>query len=343
MASGADRRQFTTRAGRRLDFTRLGFGGAPLGNYPRPLTEAEAEATVEAAWSAGQRFFDTAPLYGSGLSESRMGAVLRARPRGSYLLSSKVGRLLVPLDPGEDPGGIFVDIPPLKFIYDYGYDGVMRSYEESRKRLGLDRIDILFVHDVDGRSHGGAEGSERRIRELIDRGGWRALDELRASGDLAAIGAGVNEWEPCAKLLGVCDPDLFLLAGRYTLLEQEPMHTLFPQCLTRGVGIVIGGPFNSGALLGLAHYDYADAPQTVVDRVKAIKAVCESHGVAIADAALQFAAAHPAVVSVIAGAQSAAEVTANAASMTHPIPAALWGDLKARGLVDADAPAPGAA
>jgi D-threo-aldose 1-dehydrogenase len=338
--AGGDRRAFTTRGGARLDFTRLGFGGAPLGNYPRALTEAEAEATVAAAWDTGARYFDTAPLYGSGLSEARMGRVLAARPRGEFVLSTKVGRLLEPCAPGEQDGGIYQDIPPLRIRYDYGYDGVMRSFEESRRRLGLDRVDILFVHDVDARNHGGVQGSERRIRELVDGGGWRALDQLRAAGDVAAIGAGVNEWEPCAKLMAEVDPDLFLLAGRYTLLEQAPLAEFFPQCQQRGVGIVIGGPFNSGALVGGAHYDYAATPQTVAKRVQALKAVCDAHGVALADAALQFAGAHPVVVSVIAGAQSADEVRANAASQRRPIPATLWHDLRAQGLIDAAAPVP---
>lgn len=337
-----ERPVFITRDGRELAFTRLGFGGAPLGNFPKALTEAEAEATVQAAWASGMRFFDTAPLYGLGLSEARMGAVLRPHPRGDYVLATKVGRVLDPCPEDEVDGGLFMDVPPFKFTYDYSYAGVMRSFEESLKRLELDRVDILFVHDVDGRNHGGVEGSEARIRELINTGGWRALDELRSAGDVAAIGAGVNEWEPCAKLLDVCDPDLFLLAGRYTLLEQEPLHTLFPQCEKRGVGIVVGGPFNSGVLVGGEHYDYAAVPGHIIERVKQLRAVCQAHGVALPDAALQFAGAHPVVVSVIAGAQYASEVEANAASQSRPIPAALWADLKDGGLIDPTAPVPGA-
>lgn len=333
--------RFTTRAGRRLDFTPLGFGGAPLGNYPKALTEAQAEATVEAAWRTGMRYFDTAPLYGLGLSEARIGAVLKGRRRSDYVLSTKVGRLLDPCEPGEqDGGGIYVDIPPLKIRYDYSYAGVMRSYEESLKRLGLGRVDIVFVHDVDGRNHGGVEGSERRIRELMDEGGWRALDELRSAGDISAIGAGVNEWEPCAKLLKLCDPDLFLLAGRYTLLEQEPLTALFPDCQERGVGIVNGGPLNSGVLAGGAHYDYAAVPPHITERVGRLRAVCDAHGVSLPEVAIQFAGAHPVIVSVIAGAQSAAEVEANAAAMGHPAPPAFWQALKDQGLLDADAPIP---
>ncbi|HZZ34928.1 MAG TPA: aldo/keto reductase [Caulobacteraceae bacterium] len=334
---------FTTRGGRELPFTSLGFGGAPLGNYPKALGEAEAEATVEAAWAAGMRYFDTAPLYGLGLSEARMGAVLGSRRRGEYLISTKVGRLLDPCPADEADGGIYVNVPALKITYDYSYDGVMRSYEESLKRLGLSRVDILYVHDVDARNQGGVAGSEARIRELINTGGWRALDQLRAAGDVAAIGAGVNEWEPCVKLLDACDPDLFLLAGRYTLLEQEPLNTLFPRCGQRGVGIVNGGPFNSGVLVGGDHYDYAAVPDHIVERVVRLRAVCAEFGVALPDAALQFAGAHPVVATVIAGAQSSHEAAANAESLTRPAPAAFWAALKDRGLVDADAPVPEAA
>ena len=175
------------------------------------------------------RYFDTAPLYGHGLSEARMGAVLRGCRRGDYVLSTKVGRLLDPCPPGEQDGGLFVDIPPMSIRYDYSYDGVMRSHEESLKRIGVDRVDILFVHDIDSRNHGSVEACETRIRELIDQGGWRALDELRAAGDVSAIGAGVNEWEPCAKLLKVSDPDLFLLAGALHVAGAGAAHRALPR------------------------------------------------------------------------------------------------------------------
>ena len=231
-----DRKQFTTRAGRKISFTTVGFGSAPLGNYLRTLTEEECDATLQTAWDSGIRYFDTAPMYGLGLSEMRVGRLLKRLPRESFTLSSKVGRLLVPCPPEEVNGLFFVNTPQVKFVYDYSYDAIMRSYEESRKRLGFDRIDILFVHDVDAFCHNGREGAEARIQELINQGGWRALTELRASGEIAAIGAGVNEWQPCARLLELVDPDLFLLAGRYTLLEQEPLDMLFPQCAKRGVG-----------------------------------------------------------------------------------------------------------
>jgi D-threo-aldose 1-dehydrogenase len=216
----------------------------------------------------------------------------------------------------------------------------MRSYEASLERLGVDRVDMLFVHDVDARTHGGRAQSEARIRELIDEGGWQALDELRAAGEVQAIGAGVNEWEPCARLLELADPDLFLLAGRYTLLEQAPLDTLFPKCVARGVGVVVGGPFNSGVLAGKPSYDYDAVPADVAQRVRRLNETCRRWDSTLPHAALQFPLAHPAVTCVLAGAQSAAEVRANAAMIGSPVPAALWDDLRASSLITRHAPTP---
>jgi D-threo-aldose 1-dehydrogenase len=341
MLNASAARPFTTRAGRSLSVTRLGFGSATLGNLGRVYSEAECDRTIARAWGAGLRYFDTAPLYGLGLSEARVGRVLRQHDRSGYLLSTKVGRLLEPCAPGESNGGIYVGTPPVRYVYDYSYAGVMRSFEASLTRLGLDRVDILFVHDVDAPAHGGRAGSEARIRELIDKGGWRALDELRASGAVAAIGAGVNEWQPCARLLDLADPDLFLLAGRYTLLEQEPLERLFPQCEKVGARIVIGGPYNSGVLAGKATYDYAGVPSEIAERVRRLQAVCRAHGVELRQAALQFVAAHPLVVSTIPGAASPEEVDGNVALIEAATPPALWSELKAQGLVAASAPVPG--
>ncbi|HEY1707165.1 MAG TPA: aldo/keto reductase [Rhizomicrobium sp.] len=341
MSVAASIRRFTTRQGRTLDFTRLGFGSAPLGNFLRPFTEAECDATVKAAWDAGLRYFDTAPLYGLGLSETRVGRILGRQPRDTYLLSTKVGRLLEPAGPGEGNGGIYVDTPPLKYVYDYSYDGVMRSFEESLKRLGLDRVDILLVHDVDGPNHGGRAGSEARIQELMKTGGWRAIDALRSAGTVAAIGIGVNEWEPCARMLELADPDLFLLAGRYTLLEQAPLDTLFPKCAAKGAKIVLGGPYNSGVLAGKTTFNYGEIPDDVARRVGRLRAVCEAHGVNLRDAALAFVAAHPIVVSVIPGASSPEEVADNVAILEAKIPGALWDDLRREGLLHREAPVPG--
>jgi D-threo-aldose 1-dehydrogenase len=216
----------------------------------------------------------------------------------------------------------------------------MRSYEESLKRLGLDRVDILYVHDICAFAHGGREGSEARIRELLETGGWRAMTELRGSGQVKAIGAGVNEWESCARLLELADPDLFLIAGRYTLLEQAPINTLFPQCSRRGVGIVAGGPYNSGILAGGSTYNYSDAPAEIVSRAHALDEVCRAHGVSLPAAALQFILANPIVVSVIPGGQNVKETRHNATVLDEPIPAALWRDLKDRKLLHPQAPTP---
>jgi D-threo-aldose 1-dehydrogenase len=344
MPASLPTRTLTTRAGRTLAFSALGLGAAPIGNMNRVLSEAEAEATVRQAWALGLRYFDTAPLYGHGLSERRVGAALRGEARDSYLLSTKVGRLLEPCAPGEEDSGIYVGVPPVKVAYDYSYDGVMRSHEASLERLGLDRVDILYVHDIDAMTHGSRDAAETRTRHLIDQGGWRALDELRAAGDVAAIGAGVNEWEPCARLMELADPDIFLLAGRYTLLEQEALATLLPACVSRGVGVVVGGPYNSGILatgpVAGAIYNYAPASAPILRLTGAIEVVCARHGIPLAQAALQFPLGHPAVVSVIPGGQTPDQVVQNLALLNAPIPDTLWRDLKAAGLMSLDAPTP---
>ena len=336
----ADRRGFVTRAGNSLNFTALGFGSAPLGNYLRPLSEMECDRTLSAAWDSGVRYFDTAPLYGLGLSEMRVGRLLAKRRREDFIISTKVGRLLLPCEKEEVNGIFFVETPQVRFVYDYSYDGVMRSHEESLKRLGLDRVDILYVHDICGLVHGGREASEARIRELVESGGWRALSELRDSGAVQAIGAGVNEWEPCARLLELVDPDLFLLAGRYTLLEQVPLDTLFPECARQGVGIVVGGPYNSGILAGGTTFNYAAAPPEIVARARALDAICRTHGVTLPAAALQFVLANPLVAAVIPGGQTEKETTQNAAVLDQPIPPAFWRELKERKLLHPQAPTP---
>lgn len=333
-------RQLVTRGGRTLDFALLGFGAVPLGNYMQALEESASDRTVEAAWDCGIRYFDTAPVYGLGLADTRVGRVLRTLPRDEFVLSSKVGRRLIPCEEGEQNVKIFVNTPRYRFEFDYSYDGVMKSFEESLRRLGLERVDILYVHDLDARIHGGRAPYEQRLRELFDRGGWRALDELRGAGVISAIGAGVNEWEPCVRLLELADPDLFLLAGRYTLLEQPPADAFFPKCAERGARVVIGGPYNSGVLAGKGLYNYASVPPEIVERVSALERECESFGVSLRAAALQFVVAHPLVVSVIPGAGSASEVTGNRAALAEPIPAALWQRLKDRGLLDAGAATP---
>ena len=339
-------RIFRTTSWIELSFTRLGFGTAPLGNLYRALGEEEARQTLDAAWDAGIRYFDTAPQYGLGLAETRLNGFLRQHRGERPLLSTKVGRLLEVSDPLERTGiGKFFDVPSRKQRYDYSYDGVMRSLEFSLERLGVDAVDILFCHDVDAFTHGSRAASDRRVAEFM-AGGYRALAELRAARVVKAIGAGVNEWEVCETLAKAGDFDLFLLAGRYTLLEQEALQSFLPLCQARGIGVVIGGPFNSGILATGAKpgafYNYEPAPPAVLERVTRIAAVSASHGVPLAAAALAFPLAHPAVVSVIPGGQTLPEVRQNVALLSHPIPAALWRDLKGEGLLRWDAPTPAA-
>jgi D-threo-aldose 1-dehydrogenase len=345
MSTGIKPRPFRTPHGVGLAFTAIGFGTAPLGNLYRPLTERDAQATLDAAWDIGCRYFDTAPLYGLGLAETRLNGFLRRHQAERVLLSTKVGRLLERCSPSERTGiGRFFDTPNRRERYDYSYDGVMRSLEFSLERLGVDAIDILYCHDVDVFTHGSPEAADKRIAEFMN-GGYQALDKLRAEGVVKAIGAGVNEWQICEVLAKAGDFDLFLLAGRYTLLEQDSLQSFLPLCEAKGIGIVLGGPFNSGILATGptpgAFYNYDPAPAHILERVGSIEAICKAHGVPLAAAALQFPLAHPAVVSVIPGGQSAGELHQNVEALRHPIPSALWADLKRAGLVRDDAPAPG--
>lgn len=343
-ARSARARKFVTHRGVELQFTELGFGGAPLGNLYRPMTEKEGRVMLEAVWAAGCRYFDTAPLYGLGLSETRLNGFLRPKPRDSYLISTKVGRLLDLCEPnGRSGKAKFFETPSRRERFDYSYDGVMRSLEFSLERLGLDQIDIVYGHDVDVITHGSKEASDARIREFMS-GGYRALDELRASGAIRAIGAGVNEWEVAETLARAGDFDIFLLAGRYTLLEQDALSSFLPLCEEKKIAVVIGGPFNSGILAtGIkadAHYNYGPAPDEVKDRVRRIQQVCKGFKIRLPEAALRFPLGHPAVVSVIAGAQRASEVRRNAAMMNAKIPAACWRALKTGKLLREDAPTP---
>ena len=340
-------RKFVTRRGVELQFTELGFGGAPLGNLYRPMTEKEARVTLDAVWATGCRYFDTAPLYGLGLSETRLNGFLRPKPRDSFLISTKVGRVLDLCKPYERSRlgghGAFFETPSRRERYDYSYDGVMRSLEFSLERLGLDQIDIVYAHDVDVVTHGSKEASDARIKEFMT-GGYRALDELRASRTIKAFGAGINEWEVAETLARAGDFDVFLLAGRYTLLEQDALTSFLPLCEEKKIAVVVGGPFNSGILAtGVkadAHYNYGPAPDEVKDRVRRIQQTCKAFKVKLPEAALHFPLGHPAVVSVIAGAQRASEVKRNAAMMNSKIPAALWRALKAEKLLREDAPVP---
>lgn len=332
------------RTKRPVPLTRMGFGGAPLGNLYRKVSEEDAQAALQAAYDAGIRYFDTAPQYGLGRSEERFGVALERVGRDNVQLSTKIGRLLLDCEPHEVTPEAFVDVPQKRIVFDYTYDGVMRSYEASRKRLGVANVDILLVHDVCAFSQGSQEASDAKVRELFDGGGYRALRELRDAGNVAAIGAGVNEWQVCEKLLGLGDFDGFLLAGRYTLLEQEALESFLPLCEKRDVGIILGGPYNSGILatgpVPGAKYNYDDASDDVLERVRNIEAVCKAHDTPLIAAALQFVFGHPCVKTVIPGAVNAREVSANVEVLETPIPAALWSDLRDQGLIRPDAPFP---
>ncbi|UIJ45328.1 aldo/keto reductase [Sphingomonas cannabina] len=330
------------------DLGPLGFGAAAIGNLYRATPDEDAAATVRAAWDAGIRYFDTAPHYGFGLSEKRLGAALSALDPGeSAIVSTKVGRRLDPrpdADPGRPRQG-FVTPEPFESVFDYSYDGAMRSYEASRQRLRRERIDILYVHDVGRATHG--DDHPRRFAEFLD-GGYRAMRELREAGAVGAIGLGVNEYQVVEEMLEHGDLDVVLLAGRYTLLEQEALASFLPSCERRGVRIVIGGPFNSGILAtgvragGTPHYNYEPAPPAIVERVAAIEALCDRHGVPLAAAALQFPLAHPQVAAAIPGMGSPDQVADARRLLATPIPATLWIELKEQGLIRADAPVPSA-
>jgi D-threo-aldose 1-dehydrogenase len=328
-----------------LTFTELGFGTAPMGNLYRAISDDDANAILERAWEAGVRYYDTAPLYGLGLSETRLNRFLRDKPRDDYVLSTKVGRLLRPCAPEDRDGfGKWFEVPARNELYDYSYDGVMRSVEFSLERLGTHRIDLLLAHDIDVPNQGSRANVNAKVDQLM-AGGYHALERLRTEGVIKAFGAGVNEWEVCQQLAERGDFDMFLLAGRYTLLEQESLTSFLPLCESRGIGIVIGGPYNSGILATGpregAFYNYDPAPADILERVARIEAVCKAHGVRLVDAAFQFPLLHPAVVSVIPGGQGLDEMESNLAALNASVPAALWADLKDQGLMRADAPVAG--
>ncbi len=340
--SAMARRQWQRASSPELSFTELGFGAGGIGNLYRGVSDAESDAALQAAWDANVRYFDVAPLYGFGLAETRLNRFLRDKPRDSYVLSTKVGRLLTPATPEtRDAIGKFFDVPSRKEVFAYDYDGVMRSVEFSMERLGVDRIDVLLAHDLDVFSHGSQEVLDGHLETFIS-GGYKALLSLREQGVIAGIGAGVNEWQSCQWMAERGDFDLFLLAGRYTLLEQEALESFLPLCETRGIGIILGGPYNSGILArGVgdgAKYNYSDAPGDVIERVSKIEAICATHGVRLVDAAFRFPLLHPCVVSSIPGVQTEAEVMSNVQASQADIPGALWRDLKSAGLMREDAP-----
>ena len=327
-----------------LEVCKLGFGAAGIGNLYRVLDEGDALDAVHESFAGGVRYFDTAPFYGFGLSELRLGTALRdeAMP---VVISTKVGRRLVPTGPQDANKGRegYFSPRPFEPVFDYGYDSVMRSHEQSLERIGVKRVDILLCHDIGRLTHGDQHAA--RMREFLD-GGYRAMRELRDSGAVRAIGLGVNEWEICVELLEHCQLDCILLAGRYTLLEQTPLEKLLPLCESRGVSILCGGPFNSGILAAgsragaSSHYNYVAPPPAVIEKVRALEAVCAEFSVPLQAAALQFPLGHPCVASVVAGCVSGAESRNALAMFRHAIPAGYWSALRDRGLIDARAPLP---
>lgn len=312
----------------------LGFGGAPLGGLFSAVDDDAALTTLQEAFASGMTYVDTAPFYGFGLSERRVGDVLRGQ---DYVLSTKGGRLLTPGAMADPASMGWPAALPFTPVYDYSYDGILRSFEDSLQRLGLDRIDILYVHDIGEETHG-AENA-RHFRDLTS-GGYRALDELRRDGRIKAIGLGVNEAAICRAALDHGDWDVFLLAGRYTLLEQAPLDDLLPACAERGVSIVVGGPFNSGILVGGETWNYGAAPASIVERVTRLKATCARFDVPLPAAALQFPLAHPCVAAVIPGLRNRGELAETRGWARLSIPAAFWEALKADDLLHPAAPTP---
>ena len=324
----------------------IGFGTAPLGNMFRDIPEAEARATVDAAWDQGVRYFDTAPFYGAGLAEIRLGEALARRDRDDYVLSTKVGRLV--LDAVEDAAaralgeksGLFVAGRPNKMVNDYSADATLRSIEDSLKRLKTDRLDIVWIHDIAQDFYGDDWLS---YFEVARKGAFRVLTRLRDEGVIKAWGLGVNRVEPIELTLDLSEarPDGFLLAGRYTLLDHErALQRVMPKAAERGTDIVVGGPYSSGILAGGSHFEYQKAPADIIAKVERIKAVAQRHDVGIKAAALQFSLANPAVAAVIPGASRPQRIAEDAAALQAVIPADFWRDLREQGLVAANAPLP---
>jgi D-threo-aldose 1-dehydrogenase len=324
-----------------------GLGGAPLGNLFRAMSDGDAVALLRHAYDAGVRYFDTAPHYGQGLSERRLGSALRDLPRETFLLSTKVGRLLTPSSDAPSSQNGYVEVLPFVTHFDYTRDGVRRSLDASLQRMRLSRVDFVFVHDIDARTHG--EAFAARFRDLLD-GALPGLAEMKAAGMVGGYGLGVNEVDICEDTLRHADLDAILLAGRYTLADQSALPSLLPACERRGVDIVLGGPFNSGILASGArprdgsvpYFNYARAAAAVITRVAEIEDVCAAFAVPLKAAALQFPTGHPAISCVLPGARSIAEFDNNAAMAKFPIPPAFWQALRERSLVDPSAPLPDA-
>ncbi|MDO6693120.1 aldo/keto reductase [Aliiglaciecola sp. 3_MG-2023] len=325
-----------------LQIDTLGFGCAPMGNLYQAISDEDAKSILTAAWQAGFRHFDTAPHYGQGLSERRTGDMLRPLQGKDYILSTKVGRLLKPAGYAHTRHG-FVSPMPFDIHYDYSYDGIMRSFEDSIQRLGIDRIDILYMHDIGRDTHGDANDKHFPIAM---QGGYKAMNELRSQGLVKAIGLGVNEYQVCEQALDYGDWDCFLLAGRYSLLEQQSLQTFLPKCEQQNCSIIIGGPYNSGILAtgvngtNTPYYNYAPASPAIIDRVAKIEDICQQYDVTLAAAALQFPLAHPAVASVIPGLGNISRIQKTIELFQQTIPSEFWQSLQQAGLLDENAPIP---
>ena len=324
--------------------TILGFGGSTIGNIDglRVVSQTDALSAIQTAWDRGIRYFDTAPLYGAGLGEQRMGHAIRQHPRETYTVSTKVGAILKPLPPDTTDKGRFTNRLPFDVVYDYSYDATLRSVEDSMQRLGLNRFDIAVIHDIDTYTHG-VEGQKQKFSEAME-GAYPALEQLRREGVLQAIGVGVSSWEVCQECVRSCDFDCFILAGRYTLLEQKSLETFLPLCQDRNIGVIAAAPYNSGILVygpvDGAHYNYAPASSLILERTRQIEIVCARYRVTLAAAALQFPLGHPAVSSVLPGPRTPAQVETSVKLFKEIIPEDFWEDLKKEQLIDAESPNP---
>lgn len=322
---------------RPVEITLMGLGCAQMGNLYRKTSYEESAGAFKAAWDAGIRYYDTAPFYGFTRSERRLGTMLTDLPRDDYVLSTKVGRVMTPdetVGPEEDG---YVEPLPFRPVYDYTYDGIMRSVEASQQRLGILKPDILYIHDIGSMTHG--DKHQHYWQQLTDGGGFRALGKLRDEGLTKAVGLGVNEWEIIRDALQVFDIDVAMLAGRYTLLEQQSL-AFMDECSKLGVGIVVAGPFNSGLLAGNKKFNYTEAPADILARVDELQAACREEGVSLQAAALQFPLAHPAAITIVSGARTADQIKSNVEWFAEEIPASFWQRLKERGLIADGAPVP---
>lgn len=327
-----------------LNLPVLGFGAAHIGELYGKVDEADSRATLEAAWDTGVRLYDTAPWYGRGLSEHRLGGFLRTKPRGKFQITTKVGRYLVrPSDPKTFDRAPWAGGLNFEVVFDYSYDGFMRAYAELLQRLGLDTVDALIIHDLDSAYHTAEQFAQHKRN--LRRGGIKALEELKKAGDIKAIGMGINTVEALETIAPLVDLDFCLVAMPYTLIEQASLHTGMARCVENGISVIVGAPFASGILVtgsgSKAKYGYANAKPEVQAKVRGIEKVAKAHGVTLPAAALQFVLAHPAVVSAIPGAKAPKEIQENVASLQAKIPASFWSDLKTEKLIDPASPVPG--